>query len=206
MVPGEQFFDALKVSVTGTSSVPIEFKMACSVDYDWQKVEGVSEGKYVIPADISGYTSDTYLMPFGFTIHLENECKTNDGDDESIDIIDDEVTDTCRPWHNKTADEIEDAIIRNSANKLFNAGFKTSDKAPTENGYSYYAKSYAAGTQITGNIVNGFYLGFWWPLSSTTQLNSKTLDYDKISTYLSEQDSPITITYTFSLTQTGVTT
>lgn len=205
MVPGDAFYDALKVQVSRTPNVPVEFKMACSVDYAWQKVDGKTDGTYVVPDYISGYTSDTYLMPLGFTIHLEDECRTNDGNDESVDIAEDNVTDICRPWHNKTPDEIEDAIIRNAANKIFNAGFKTTDLAPVENGSSYYAKSYAAGTAITGN-VNSFYLGVRWPLTFNTKLNSKTLDYDKIATHLSEQAAPITFTYTFSLTQTGKTT
>ena len=206
MVPGDALYDALKVSVTGTPSVPVEFKMACSVDYAWQKVNGKTDGTYVVPADISKYTSDTYLMPLGFTIHLDGECKTNDGNDKSVDVAEDNVTDICRPWHNKTPDEIEDAIIRNAANKIFNAGFKTTDLAPVENGCSYYAKSYVAGTEITGNVKKGFYLGVRWPLTFSKQLNSKTLDYDKIATHLSEQAAPITITYTFSLTQTGQAT
>jgi hypothetical protein len=128
-------------------------------------------------------------MPLGFTIKKPKGSKKN----------------VCHPWHNKDSNGIEDAIIRNTANELFNTDYSTSKLAPTDdNGNSYHSQSYDAGIPISG-MVNDFYLGFFWPdnyeKTSTPKLTAA--EVDAAATYLSEKDelSDIKFTYTFSIVQ-----
>ncbi len=182
LAQGEGFDEALHVEVTGKPSVNVALKITCQFEYD--------EDDYKIPASmVADIQEDTYFMPLGFTIKKPN------GSSEDV----------CYPWHNKDSNEIEDAIIRNTANELFDAKYSTSKPAPTDdNGNSYHSESYYAGNEITG-MVNDFYLGFFWPDSykKTSNPELTAAEVDAAATYLSEKDelSDIKFTYTFSIVQ-----
>ena len=188
---GETLYDALKVEVTGTPSVDVKFRMTCKVDYE--------ETKYTTPAnqkDLYGTDTATLYMPLGFTISLKDDVKNN-------------KKYVSRPYHKHNEDKIEEIIMRNVSKYLYNNGTKgmfTEDDSNycDSNTNWFYEYSYGKDVPISGNVKK-FYMGFDW-LSTVTYNGDKypTADEnvnDRISTFYSEANSPIKITYTFKVVQ-----
>jgi hypothetical protein len=182
MVPGDSFYNALNVKVTGAPTVDVVLRITCHIDYD-----------------TSAYKVDNIIyMPLGYTIHFGNV---------------DQRKDVCYPYQEKqTSDAIEEIIVRNIYNNLFNKNYTKTDKPANLfnlNGSSdyYFEKEYKSGNTGTGVLlstdkVRDFYLGFDFPDFKRSG-SGKPTNVDEIATALSENaaNSSITIQYSFAIEQ-----
>ena len=184
MGPGDKFFDALNVQITGTPNTKVKLKTTYKVDYDYQNA-------YKIPQSYSGQAEDSYL-PIGFTLRVPNG--------NNVDV--------CYPWTAGIENKVEEVIMRNTSETLFAVDIKTASSINTDDDFDYsYEKSYTAGTAIesvNANLTN-FYMGLYLPSANETLKNSKKVDVnvDSAWMYLLEHaaNSNITIKYTFHIEQ-----
>ena len=191
MAPGDSFLDALNVQITGTPNTNIKLRTTYKVHYAHETV-------YNIPKDYCGGTADsTPYLPIGFTLRVPNKS----------------AVDVCYPWTAGVENRVEEVVMRNISNTLFNAGLsKISDsKLQTGDDYDYYyEKTIDKNTVIQTAYPNveDFYIGLYIPKTNETYTSGKTTtlgaDYiDKSWMYILEKEnSPISITYTFHLEQT----
>ena len=141
MAPGDKFYDALRIQITGTPNVDIKFRMSCHIEYDTTK--------YV-------YNSKSY-MPLGFTMQF--------GDNgDLLDIC-------YPYQENKDNEEMEEIIVRNIYNKIYNKSLTAGNslfKTDSSNDY-YYETTYVTDTANTNawskapSNLKDFYLGFDFP-------------------------------------------
>ena len=165
---GDKFYNALRVEITGTPSVDVVFKMTCHIDYDYNVAYKYSDGKY--------------YMPLGYTIHFGDAAAKQD---------------VCHAYHNKTSDELEEIILRNVYNKLYNTNHSSGNELfKKDSSSNYYFEKEFTPTSSFNTKMNSFYLGFEWPHTYNNMTNA-----DEIATYLSEQNSGIKIVYSFSIEQ-----
>lgn len=168
MAPGDEFYKALKVEIGGKPNVDIVLRMTCHIEYE-----------------TSDYTVDSsYYMPLGYTIQV--------GED------DDTRKDTCYPYKKNTnSDKLEEIIVRNSANELFNAELVEGDLLIDDSSDYYYSKKFDAASTAHQKT---FYLGFDFPDKGRSR-GDKNTNFDPIVTALSEKATPITIVYSFTIEQ-----
>ena len=182
MVPGDSFYNALNVKVTGAPTVDVVLRITCHIYY----------------ATSAYKVNDIIYMPLGYTIHFGNV-------DQRKDIC-------YPYQKNRGNSSLEEIIVRNIYNNLFDTEYTSDDKPANlfkQNGSDdyYFEKEYKSGNTGTGVLlstdkVRDFYLGFDFPdfgRSST----STTINVDEIATALSESaaNSPITIQYSFAIEQ-----
>ena len=179
MAPGDEFYNALHVQITGTPTVDIKFRMSCHIDYD------TTQYKY----------NDKSYMPLGFTMRFSETGK---------------LLDICYPYQeNKDNEEIEEIIVRNMYNKIYNQNLKVGNllfKIDSSNDY-YYETTYVTDTtkdtawSKAPTNLKDFYLGFDFPDSKRT--SGEPVNVDEIATALSENaaGSPIKIIFSFTIEQ-----
>lgn len=207
MGPGDAFYDALKVSVTGTPNVPVEIKMSCKVEYpdgvDYDK-DGIADygSAYVIDESITGSDSECF-MPLGFIF------KTPADNTEGSPI--------CYPWHQKNSNLVTEAVMRNLADKVFGETYSSTlanSKGNTDGaGTWFYEKNYDAKKALPTNMSE-FSIGFYLPyefgsdapagLSKDTSAPKLTIaTHDKMATAIASatDNSGISFVYTITITQ-----
>ena len=177
MAPGDEFFDALRVQITGTPNVDIKFRMSCHIDYDTTQYK---------------YNNKSY-MPLGFTMRFS----------ETGNLLD-----ICYPYQeNKDNEDIEEIIVRNMYNKIYNKSLSANDplfKTDSSTDY-YYETTYVTDTTKDNAWSNApsnlkdFYLGFDFPDKGRNG-NNKDIDRDAIATALSENAAGSSIKIIFSFT------
>ena len=190
--PGDAFYDALKVSITGTANVPVDIKMTCKLVYP----DGENGDAYV-------YNNNCY-MPLGFS------CRVYDDTPYTVAA--------CYSWQKKDSSDVSEIIIRNVAKEVFKKSYTSLDtKTDTTTGACYYEESYAKGTNFSSDkiINNEFAIGMYWPYeygegidllpieSSRTPPKSSVDVYDKMATQFTSKNADISLVYTISITQAG---
>ena len=167
MAPGDEFYKALKVEIGGKPNVDIVLRMTCHIEYK-----------------TSDYTVDSsYYMPLGYTIQVGEDGTRKD---------------TCYPYKKNTnSDALEEIIVRNSVNELFNAGLVKGNLSIDDSGDYYYSKEFDAASTAHQKT---FYLGFDFPDKGRSS-SDKNTNFDPIVTALSKTATPITIVYSFTIEQ-----
>ena len=211
IAPGDAFYDALKVSVTGTPNVPIEIKMSCKIEYpDGEDYDGDGTADYgstyVIDKSITGRSENECFMPLGFIV------KTPTGNTYT-----DEGTPICYPWHQKNSNLVTEAVMRNLASKVFSSTYSSNldnSKGNTDGaGTWFYGKNYDAKATLPTNMSE-FFIGFYLPyefgsdaptgLSKDTSSPTFTIaTHDKMATAIASTtgNSGISFVYTITITQ-----
>ena len=181
MVPSDDLLNVFNVKVTGTPNVDVNFKMVCEIIYD-------TAAYTVKPSDVnvSGYTSAKYFMPIGFKIYYPSTEK---------------ISNVCNPWHDKTGDALEEIVMRNSVNSIFDTSYTTSNTVPKDDSNNYYyERTYTEGVGISGK-VNDFNICVYTP-KTFTRTSAPQINMDEISTYIADNvDSDISIKFYFSIVQ-----
>lgn len=188
MAPGDAFYDALKVSVTGTSNVPVAIKMTCKIVYP--DVAG-NDNAYVY--------NGTKYMPLGFS------CKKNGATSPTA---------ICYSWQSENSSKISEIVMRNLANQVFGTTYSTNSSSNNDgNGTWFYEKSYAKGTNFS-NTINEFAIGMYWPYeygketaflsveSAKSSAPTKTTAvYDQMATDFASKNAAVSFVYTITITQ-----
>lgn len=203
MAPGDQIYDALKVSITGTANVPVDIKMTCKVVYPDGKDyndDGVAEygNAYV-------YSNKCY-MPIGFS------CKAY-GDTKPVAA--------CYSWqNNKNSSQVSEIIIRNVAEEVFNKTYTSSNSTEVKDdngkgtGAWYYQEHFNKGTNFS-NTINEFAIGMYWPYEYGSEAalldiekeggrglpSSSVSVFDKIAMQFASKDATFSFVYTITITQ-----
>ena len=218
MAPGDAFYDAIKVCITGTPNVPVEVKMTCKIVYpdgvDADK-NGVADNgnAYVFDKSITGQSNNSCFMPLGFIV----KTPTGNTYDQGSPI--------CFPWHQKKSNLVTEAVMRNLASEVFGSTYSNKLEDSTNNtdgsGMWHYEKTY--GPTLTNrefpNTMSEFYIGFYWPfefgsdadegLSKDTSAPTLTIaKHNDMATALATkaangENVAISFVYTVSITQAG---
>lgn len=190
MGPGDAFYDALKVSITGTANVPVDIKMTCKVVYG--DGTGTNGSAYV-------YNSKCY-MPLGFS------CKKNGATSPAA---------VCYSWQSQNSSKISEIVMRNLAKQVLGTTYAENSSSNNNNGTWFYEKSYAKDTNFS-NSINEFYIGMYWPYeygketayipvesAKKSPPSITTAVYDKMATQFASKNADISFVYTISITQAG---
>ena len=193
--PGDAFYDALKVSITGTANVPVDIKMTCKVVYgdgvDYDEDGTVDYGSAYV------YNSKCY-MPIGFS------CKAKDATSPAA---------VCYSWQSQNSSKISEIVMRNLAKQVLGTTYAENSSSNNNNGTWFYEKSYAKDTNFS-NIINEFYIGMYWPYEYGKETDYipvesakkspptiTTAVYDKMATQFASKNADISFVYTISITQ-----
>lgn len=198
--PGDQIYDAIKISVTGTSNVPVDIKMTCKVVYP----DGKDYDENGVAEYGNAYVSNSKCyMPIGFS------CKAY-GDTKPVAA--------CYSWQNKNSSQVSEIIIRNVAEEVFNKTYKSSNSTEVKDdddkgtGAWYYQEHFNKGTNFS-NTINEFAIGMYWPYEYGTDIDVLAVEtgrtppttsvdvYDKMAVEFASKDASISLVYTISITQ-----
>ena len=194
MAPGDEFWDAVKISVNNTPNVNCTFKLQFDITYN--------DNDFKVPKSISGAGSNITFMPIGFKL------KTLNASDSSV--IANEV-DLAYSFLTYGHTQYSYTIPKNLSNYM--------DLDHTENDNyttNYVTKDFSSGTAAVfhpkndGTVDNSvnikdFYVGFGYPFNYVR----KNYNCDAIATYLTDKKTsaqdPLTfdIKYTVSIEQTS---
>ena len=198
MVPGDAFYDALKVEVTGNPNFEAKFRMTCQIGEEDGNGNNSYDTNYTLPGEATGLGDyATVFMPLAFTCRTKTKSRT----------------DVCGAWHNREADYIEETIIRNTAKQLGAEYPYDNDDYYFEETRDYYdgenfffEDTFAKGVLIDGEI-NEFYMGFNLPITKSRSIKkpdgtTASVNTDMAGTWISEHvTTGITIKYTFCIEQ-----
>ena len=189
LVPGYILDDALHISVTGTPRVNAELKITCEI------ISPYENEKNYFPQSTSGVAA-TYFMPIGFTYSTNPNPDITLPEPKSLHYI-------SYPWHKKTADEVEEIVIRNLAlPTAIDATYETTSEYVDSDNNRFCTKSFTKGTKISGSIES-FYIGFDWPKECyKTGASLAKENVDLMSTWAANNVTEgITVKFTFHIEQ-----
>ena len=196
MRPGDEFFDAIHFTISGTSDVKLRLRISVNIS------SGYTAANFTVPVGVGGLEADTSYMPIGFTFTAVNTSGEN------------ERTDLLAPWHN-VDDGTSTADYNAAKGKIIQALMPRLDDAARDyDGSTYYVrKNISAGKKVTfypvdsankavtAYPIDDFYFGFYWPLTHG-DTPEEIAKYDEIGTWMANNiDTTFDVTYTVEVYQ-----
>ena len=192
MGPGDEFWDAVKISVDNTPNVNCTFKLQFDISY--------TDNDFKVPASISGADSDKIFMPIGFKL------KTLNASDSSV--IANEV-DLAYSFLTYGHTQYSYTIPKNLSNYIDLSYIKTNNYVTKDFSSGTAAVFHPKGNKTVDNSVNikDFYVGFGYPFDYVR--DNYNYNFDAIATYLTDKKTStqdhltFDIKYTVSIEQTS---